>query len=89
MDARGTGWIHVFRLLGHAAGGRAAPTDDPYQLILVDLELPDGSGLEILTEIEGGKRSFGLPRFEIGPPQPEKEKERVVFEGDVGPRAAG
>jgi DNA-binding NarL/FixJ family response regulator len=39
------------RLLGHPPGGRAAPSEDPYQLILVDLELPDGSGLEILTEL--------------------------------------
>ncbi|MDO9235018.1 MAG: response regulator transcription factor [Aquabacterium sp.] len=39
------------RLLGHAAGGRAAACPDPYQLILVDLELPDGSGLELLAEL--------------------------------------
>jgi len=38
-------------LLGHAAGGRAAPCGAPFQLILVDLELPDGSGLELLTEL--------------------------------------
>ncbi|WP_374317255.1 LuxR C-terminal-related transcriptional regulator [Aquabacterium sp.] len=39
------------RLLGHTAGGRPARADDPYQLILVDLELPDGSGLELLQEL--------------------------------------
>ncbi len=39
------------RLLGHKAGGRAQQTDDPYQLIMVDLELPDGSGLELLAEL--------------------------------------
>ena len=39
------------RLLGHAAGGRPARTDDPFQLVLVDLELPDGSGLELLQEL--------------------------------------
>ena len=41
------------RLLGHAAGGRAAPCGAPFQLILVDLELPDGSGLELLAELAG------------------------------------
>ncbi|MDE2400277.1 MAG: response regulator transcription factor [Burkholderiales bacterium] len=39
------------RLLGHKAGGRAPLSDDPYQLIMVDLELPDGSGLEMLAEL--------------------------------------
>jgi two-component system, NarL family, nitrate/nitrite response regulator NarL len=39
------------RTLGHAAGGRALPGNDPFQLVLVDLELPDGSGLEMLTEL--------------------------------------
>jgi DNA-binding NarL/FixJ family response regulator len=39
------------RLLGHPAGGRAQPHPDAFQLILVDLELPDGSGLELLTEL--------------------------------------
>jgi len=39
------------RLLGHAPGGRATPNGEPYQLIMVDLELPDGSGLELLTEL--------------------------------------
>jgi len=38
-------------LLGHAPGGKAAPRGDAFQLILVDLELPDGSGLELLTEL--------------------------------------
>jgi two-component system nitrate/nitrite response regulator NarL len=39
------------RLLGHPAGGKAKPGIDPFQLVMVDLELPDGSGLELLTEL--------------------------------------
>lgn len=39
------------KLLGHPAGGKAAARGDAFQLILVDLELPDGSGLEMLTEL--------------------------------------
>src|SRR5262249_30856740 len=30
--------------------------------------------------------AFGLPRFEIGPPEPGREKERIVFEGASGLR---
>ena len=39
------------RLLGHAQGGAAPTGADPFQLILVDLELPDGSGMELLREL--------------------------------------
>ena len=38
-------------VLGHPPGGRATPHGEPFQLILVDLELPDGSGLELLSEL--------------------------------------
>jgi two-component system nitrate/nitrite response regulator NarL len=31
----------------------AAPGTDPFKLVLVDLELPDGNGLELLTELAG------------------------------------
>lgn len=42
----------VRRLLGNAPGERVpGHASDPYQLILVDLELPDGSGLELLAEL--------------------------------------
>ena len=41
----------VRRLLGHQAGGVAKPDAQPYGLILVDLELPDGSGLDLLSEL--------------------------------------
>lgn len=42
----------VRRLLGNAPGQRVpGHASDPYQLILVDLELPDGSGLELLSEL--------------------------------------
>ena len=40
-------------VLGHAPGTRAVPSAEPFQLIVVDLELPDGSGLELLTELSG------------------------------------
>lgn len=41
----------VRRLLGHSAGQKAPSSADPFQLVLVDLELPDGSGLELLSEL--------------------------------------
>lgn len=39
------------RVLGHRAGQRAAAAPDGFKLVLVDLELPDGSGLELLSEL--------------------------------------
>lgn len=39
------------RVLGHAAGGKAQASLDSFKLVLVDLELPDGSGLEVLNEL--------------------------------------
>lgn len=39
------------RLLG--VGGAAPPGGEPVKLVLVDLELPDGNGLELLTEMAG------------------------------------
>lgn len=39
------------RVLGHRNGQRAQAAADGFKLILVDLELPDGSGLELLTEL--------------------------------------
>ena len=39
------------RLLG--VGGGAPPGGEPVKLVLVDLELPDGNGLELLTELAG------------------------------------
>ena len=35
-----------------ASGGRPVPSD-PFKLILLDLELPDGNGLELLAELAG------------------------------------
>ena len=45
-----------------------------------------GQGLELLTEIERGKRAFGVPLFEIGPPEPGRENDRAKFSGASGPR---
>ncbi|WP_140630457.1 LuxR C-terminal-related transcriptional regulator [Methylibium rhizosphaerae] len=40
------------RHIGIQSGQRAtASTPDPFKLVLVDLELPDGNGLELLTEL--------------------------------------
>jgi len=47
-----------------------------------------GKGLELLAEIEAGKLAFGMPRFEIGSPEPERKQERLIFEAPDGPRKA-
>ncbi|MFH0939912.1 MAG: YidC/Oxa1 family insertase periplasmic-domain containing protein [Planctomycetota bacterium] len=41
-------------------------------------------GVEILSEIEPGKRAFGMPSFEVGPPEFDRQKERLVFDQAVG-----
>lgn len=41
------------RELGLGAAGQAAAASPPFQLILLDLELPDGSGLELLRDLSG------------------------------------
>jgi two-component system, NarL family, nitrate/nitrite response regulator NarL len=38
---------------GGASGSGSAPTSEPFKLILVDLELPDGNGMELLVELAG------------------------------------
>ena len=40
----------------------------------------DHKGLEILSEIEAGKRTFGLPSFEVGPGDIEHKSDRLMFE---------
>jgi YidC/Oxa1 family membrane protein insertase len=35
-------------------------------------------GLEILTEIEPGKAAFAIPVFEIGSPDPDRKKDRLI-----------
>jgi len=42
------------------------------------------TGMELLTEIEPGKRAFGMPKFEIGPPEPERKAERQVLDAADG-----
>lgn len=39
------------RLIGIQPGQRATASADGFKLIMVDLELPDGNGLELLTEL--------------------------------------
>ncbi|HSV69911.1 MAG TPA: response regulator transcription factor [Methylibium sp.] len=41
------------RLLGVGGAPSLPPGGEPYKLALVDLELPDGNGLELLTELAG------------------------------------
>jgi DNA-binding NarL/FixJ family response regulator len=41
------------RAVDWSAAARQAPPADPYKLLLVDLELPDGNGMELLGELVG------------------------------------
>jgi two-component system, NarL family, nitrate/nitrite response regulator NarL len=41
------------RQIAATRSGGAAPPTDPFKLILVDLELPDGNGMELLAELSG------------------------------------
>ena len=41
------------RALGWNAQSSASPPPDPYKLLLLDLELPDGNGMELLREMVG------------------------------------
>jgi YidC/Oxa1 family membrane protein insertase len=50
----------------------------------IDPRVKQEKGLQLLGEIEKGKRAFGLPVFEIGPPEAERKKERVIYQGDSG-----
>ncbi|MCY3023814.1 MAG: membrane protein insertase YidC [Planctomycetota bacterium] len=45
-------------------------------------------GLELLAEIEPGKLTYALPRFEAGPPEPGRNQERLVFDAVDGPLKA-
>jgi len=47
-----------------------------------------GRGLDLLAEIEAGKLAYGMPKFEIGPPEPERKQERLVFDAANGPLKA-
>ncbi|HYF51831.1 MAG TPA: membrane protein insertase YidC [Planctomycetota bacterium] len=41
-------------------------------------------GLELLGEIEAGKRNLGIPYFEIGPPAAEQDADRIKFDQASG-----
>ena len=40
--------------------GRQLLADGRYDLVLLDVNLPDGSGLDLLREIRAGRRSTGM-----------------------------
>jgi len=46
----------------------------------VDAAAKKQKSLEILAEIQQGQRTFGLPSFDIGPADPNKQKEHLVYD---------
>lgn len=47
-------WGHTVRSAGTLDGGRAALEDARPQLLLLDMSLPDGGGLDLLSAVGGG-----------------------------------
>ena len=54
----------------------------------VDPALKDKKGLEIVRELAPGWRTLGLPNFDIGPPEMDRQNERKIYAAFHGPLKA-